>query len=181
MGQVLPLPELPENFPYFQRPPGLPETCTDAQLCEAVKSYLAGSDLPTLALMLGVPQRSVRYWLDSKEWGSLVALLLPEFRGVMSGQLTRVASLALNQLEARLRDGDQVFNQQGAYVGRREIRGRDLATIATAVLEQQVKLEKIIGGITNDDNVISLDKLAQGLKRYAEAKDITGEAVRDSA
>jgi hypothetical protein len=99
----------------------------------------------------------------------------------MSGQLTRVASLALNQLEARLRDGDQVFNQQGAYVGRREIRGRDLATIATAVLEQQVKLEKIIGGITNDDNVISLDKLAQGLKRYAEAKDITGEAVRDSA
>ena len=181
MGSVLPLPDLPDNFPHFERPPGLPLTCSDAQLCETVKSYLAGAEPAVLAQMLGVPKASVRYWLDSREWGSLVAMLLPEVRGVMSGQLTRVASLALNQLEARLREGDQVFNQQGEYVGRREIRGRDLATIATAVLEQQVKLEKIIGGITNDDNVISLDKLAQGLKRYAEAKDITGEAVRDSA
>jgi hypothetical protein len=181
MGEVLPLPDLPENFPRFERPPGLPLTCSDAQLCETVKSYLAGAEPAVLAKMLGVPGKSIRYWLDSREWGSLVAMLLPEVRGVMSGQLTRVASLALVQLEARLRDGDQVFNQQGEYVGRREIRGRDLATIATAVLEQQVKLERIIGGITDDKNVISLDKLAAGLKRYAEAKDITGEAVRDSA
>jgi hypothetical protein len=161
---------LPDNFPVFVRPPGLPATCSDAQLLEAAKAYLCGTDPETLAKMLGVPVVGLRYWTDSREWGQLIEFIRPEVAGILIGQTTRVASLALVQLEDRLVKGDQVFNQQGEYVGRREIRGKDLAEIATKVLEQQKNLERSIGKITDDDNALSLKKLAAALTNYAEAK-----------
>jgi len=169
MGNVIPL-ELPPNFPVFTRPPGLPETCSDAQLLEAAKAYLCGTDNPTLAKMLGVPVAGIRYWTDSREWGQLIEFIRPEVAGILIGQTTRVASLALVQLEDRLVKGDQVFSQQGEYVGRREVKAKDLAEIATKVLEQQKNLERSIGKITDDENSLSLRKLAAALESYAEQK-----------
>jgi hypothetical protein len=173
--------DLPTNFPLFSRPAGLPATCSDAMLCEAVKAYLLGTDEKTLGRMLGVPTKSVRYWTDSKEWAALVDLHAPELKQMLKGQLTRVASMTLRQLEDRLTYGDQVFDQKGEFVRRREVKGRDLAEIATRVLEQRANLEKLIGDLRDDKDSISLQKLAQGLKRYAEAKDISGEASLDPA
>jgi len=166
MGEVIPLPQ----FPVFNRPPGLPETCSDEQLCEAVKIHLCGGTHAAIAKLLSVPEKAVRYWVDSREWGQLTALLKPEVAGILIGQTTRVASLALTQLEDRLLNGDEVWNQQGEIVGMRKIKGRDLAEIATKVLEQQKNLERSIGKITDDENTISLKKLATALTNYAEAK-----------
>ena len=170
MSQAANIVNLPDNFPVFARPVGLPLTCSDAQLLETVKAFLCGVPNATLAGMLGVPEFAVRYWLDSREWGGLVAMLKPEVAGILIGQTTRVASLALVQLEERLRKGDQVFNQQGVMTGRREIKAKELAEIATKVLEQQKNLERSIGKVTDDENALSLKKLADALTNYAEAK-----------
>ncbi len=171
-------PDLPVAFPVFARPPGLPQTCTDAMLCEAVKCFLLGTDEKTLARMLCVPKSAVRYWTDSKEWAALIKMYTPEIESMLKGQLTRVASMALRQLEDRLNDGDQVFNQQGECVARRELKGRELAEIATRVLEQRANLEKLVGDLGDDKEKLSIQDLAVGLKKFVQAKDVTAESRR---
>ena len=178
-------PPLPDSFPTFVRPPGLPYTCTDEMLLEAVKCYLIGTDEKTLARMLCVDTKSVRYWTDSREWAALIELQTPELKMMLKGQLTRVASMTLRQLEDRLTYGDQVFDMTGKFVRRREIKGRDLSEIMTRVLEQRANLEKVIGNMTDPDGKLDLQEIADGLAQYAKqkrfdaSKEIEGDATTE--
>ena len=178
MGEVL---RIPESLPMFRRPPGLPATCSDEDLEEAVKASLCGADDKSLAKLLKVPSSAVKYWTDSKEWGGIVALLLPEVQSILKGQLTRLASTALTQLDERLQKGDPIYDLTGEYKGRKKLKARDLADIAVKVMEQQRALERSIGDISDDENRISLDKLAKALKKAGEEReiDVTPQRVTD--
>jgi len=178
MGQVL---AIPDSIPQFRRPPGLPLTCTDEDLSEAVKAHLCGANDDSLAELLHVPARSVKYWTDSKEWAAITALFLPDVQLILKGQLTRLASSALNQLDERLQNGDPVYNLQGEYAGRKKLKARELADIAIKVMDEQRALEKSIGKIGDDEGKISLEKLARALKKAAEDSEIDVTPTRVEA
>ena len=173
---------VPKSLPQFVRPPGLPLTCSDDQLLEAVKAYMCGATKDSLAPMLGVPAIAVAHWTDSREWGELVRLVTREVRGVLSGQLTRCASLSLKELADRLQHGEIVYQTSDdgeTTTIRRALKAKELSTIAREVLEQQERLEKLLGNIRDDDDKVDLRKLAKSLENYARmGRDVTEESKR---
>lgn len=175
MGEVV---QIPASL-RFVRPPGLPVTCSDEQLLEAVKAYLCGAREDVLAPMLSVPEHAVKYWTDSREWGELTRYVLPEVRGILSGQLTRCASKALLELDERITDGDYRYDAGGALLGRTKLRAKELSLIATQVMEQSERLEKLLGNLKDSDDSLTLQELANALETIArKPKDISGEAER---
>jgi hypothetical protein len=175
---------LPEVLPFARRPPGLPATCSDTDLAEAVKAYLCGASEETLAGMLKVPTHAVKHWLDCREWGVLCQTLRPEVEGVLGGQMTRLASLAFVQLEDRIVKGDPVIGANGEVLTDDEgnprfkpLKGKELSLIATQMLETRAKIKPQDPNKKDDD--LTLLDLARSLKKYAEAKDISGEARRE--
>jgi hypothetical protein len=175
MGDVLPI---PASLPMFRRPPGLPRTCSDEDLLEAVKASLCGAQPEELADLLRVPKSAVRYWVSSKEWNALKQYVWPDLKGVLHTELVSVRSNILKQIAERVREGDPQFNMRGELVGYRPIKARDLTEMLVRTSEIIHVIEKEIGGIRDDEGNISLKELAEGLKRYAQAKDVTVEAAR---
>jgi hypothetical protein len=173
-AQIIPI---PESLPQFRRPVGLPYTCTDEMLLEAVKVSLVGGEPAEIAKLLNVPRETLRHWMGSKEWNYLKDWVWPEIKGVVHTELVGVRSKIIRQIGERLTTGDAQYDMRGELVGYRPIKARELADMLTKTSEVIHQIEKEIGGIRDDDGKISLNELAAGLKRYAQAKDVTPESA----
>jgi hypothetical protein len=168
-AQVIPI---PESLPQFRRPPGLPMTCSDATLLDAVKASLCGSGPEDLAPMLGVPVNAVRHWVASKEWNQLKQWVWPDLKGLVHTELVSIRSNLIMKIAQRVKEGDPQYDMRGEFVGYREIKAKDLGVMLLQTSEVIHQIEKEIGVIRDDDGKISLHELAAGLKAYARDKDM---------
>ena len=168
MGSVIPLQEQPP----LRRPSGLTKECSDLDLTKAVKAYLSGASQEALADLLHVPVPTVRHWTDTREFRALVTEELTDTRLIIKGQLTRLSTKALAELDDRLQNGDDHYTLMGEYLGKRPLKAKDISDIARTVLDQQRQLEKAIGIVADDTGKISLEKLAKALKKAAEDSEI---------
>ena len=157
----------------FIRPPDLPFTCSDADLVEAVQLWLLGAKNAEVAHKLGIPSVAVKHWATSSGWKYLEECVRGEVRRVAHGQITRLAAQALGKLETAIELGDPVIGVDGEVLGHKPVKAKDMAAIASTLIEKQLEIESRLGLAHNDENVIDLRELAEGLKRYARAKDVT--------
>jgi hypothetical protein len=168
-AQASPAPQAVE----FVRPPDLPFTCSDADLLEAVQLWLLGAKNAEVAAKLNVPGTSVKAWVTSAGWKYLEECLRGEVRKVAHAQVTRLTAQALGKLETAIEMGDPVIGVDGEVKGHKPVKARDMAQIASTLLERQLEMEERLGLKRNEDNLIDMRELAEGLKRYAKAKDVT--------
>ena len=160
----------------WTRPRGLPATCTDEELFEAVELWLLGEKPTILAELLHVKPDQLRQWIASKSWQALAKSFALGVQASISSSLTRLKAQALVELADRVNGGDYIVRLDGTPVlnettgvpVRRPMRGRDLLEVFAKVSDCQLQLEKAIGNIKDDTNgQISLEKLAAGLAFYA--------------
>lgn len=96
-----------------------------------------------------------------------------EVRQVVYGRVSRLASQALDKLETAIELGDPVIGVDGEVRGHKPVKARDMASIASVLLERQLEMEERLGLKRKEENLIDMRELAEGLKRYAKAKDVT--------
>lgn len=168
------------NALTIKRPHGLPKTCSDAALLEAVKAWLLGEPPRVVAEFLNVPIKTLPHWINSKEWNVIVSAAYLELQGYAHSKLGRLVNLSLAELADRLENGDEHVTKDGVVV-HIKIKGRDLATIATMLMDKQTEVKKRLDGIPDkEDTFHELFELAAKL-RYANAKEIQGESVEQPA
>ena len=165
----------------IKRPSGLPASWTDEALFAAVRAHVFGGNVGAI---LSISDDEVRHWTTSYQWGMLTKLVMPQVKDVLASQMARIGAHALAKVDQRIEEGDPVINLDGSPKldedGRqvyRPLKAKDLADIATRVLAEQRALESKLGPIHDDEGRISLDKLARGLARYANATEIIGESA----
>lgn len=172
----------------FDRPPGLPATCTDANLLDAVKASIAGATDEDLAPLLHVPPQAVKWWVASAEWNAIKTHVLPAMKGLFHTQLCGIRSSVIQKLAERVRLGDPIYtnlgepalNEQGEQLYR-PIKAKELAGILVQTSEVLHNLEVEIGVVADDRGIIDLDDLAIALANIAKAghgTDITAESKR---
>lgn len=165
----------------FERPKGLPETCSDADLLDAVKASLCGATHEELARLLGVPEIGVRYWLASPEWTKIKDHVWPELKGVVHTELCGIRSELIVQLVDRVRNGDPVYSAAGKELFRRKVKARDLATMLVQSTDVIHELEREIGKFTDPEGRMELADLQKALRYYAQQQgplDITPNVER---
>ncbi len=165
----------------IKRPVGLPSSWTDEALFAAVKAHVFGGNV---AQILGISDAEVAHWTKSYQWGQLTATVMPEIKAVLRVQMARIASSSLAKLDQRITEGDPVINldgspklDDGGNQVYRPLSAKVLADVATRVMAEQRALEAKIGPVHDDEGRISLEKLAKGLARYANATEVIGEVV----
>lgn len=175
MGQVINLVDA-----SFRRPADLPCTCSDAHLLEAVRGWMLNAPSEQVARLLCIKPAQLPSWINSHGWQQIVLLLREDVRAISYGAYGRLGLKAFKELEDRIDQGDPImgFDDDGdggkipVVVGRRPIKGKDLAEIISRLSAQQEVLEKRLGLTKDDDGDISLRDLANSLKRFAQAKEI---------
>lgn len=176
------------RFPgEIARPPGLPKTCSDADLMDAVIASMCGAELEELAPLLHVPPEAVRWWVGTPEWVALKRQVSPRIKETVHTELSGVKARAVRELGKRLRDGDvavdrktgePLFNEDGSYV-MVPVNAAVVANILRTSTEVLHELERDIGSIRDEKGDISLNQLVDGLRNLSKlsaAKDITGTA-----
>ena len=165
-------PDLPEDVVRLPavRPKGLPRTCSDEELYEAVKAWLQGLPAENVAEMLGVKPAAVAFWVDSPEWRQVVSLVLPEVEADSKGKLLRTMSLSLDELEKRIREGNPVINYEGVEVGRSPVKAKDLAGIAKILSDMKDNVNA--GG---GKGKLNLRDLASYLENMVKGRLVEGE------
>ena len=159
-----------EDLAEFQRPADLPRTCTDRDLIEAVKEYLCGASYSELAAMLHIPAATVKQWVRARGWRQIEVLLREQVRELAHNSLSRITHKAFVQLESRLETGDAVYNFAGEQVGFRPIRGKDLAVIASTLIDKQHDVERRMKGEVDESTMVDLNELAKTLAYYAQKR-----------
>lgn len=166
----------------FARPAGLPDKWTDDEaLLRAVRAYVVGGNP---ADHLPMTDAEVRFWTNSYQWAKLTALVVPEIKETLRGHLSRISHKAVTELSERIENGDEVLNIDGSpklnedgEPIRRKLKARDLADIAQKMMSEQRALESKIGGYTDDDGKVSLEKLARGLMKLATIQEVPGDII----
>jgi len=163
MGDVV---RLEDKGEARERPPGLPATCTDAALKDAVRDYLLGESFENLAKRLGVTKGFPEGWQRSPLWGALAVDLLPEAQDLLRGRLTRSLAQTLNLIDARIAHGDVGYTREGEKYTR-ELSALTLATLASRLAEIQRGIEKIDDSKPPQDGRMDLNELAKALRHRA--------------
>lgn len=165
----------PFAAPIFARPLGLPRSCSDEALCEAVFLHCTGGDDEVVAALLGVPSKALPYWTQSEEWGQIKELLRPHLRGIADTKLTRLINLSLGELEDRLLHGEKVgFERTNNETGkvlpevRRPLSSKTLVTVLNTLMEKQFLIQRVIDGKDGTNVSPELEKLAETLAAYGK-------------
>jgi hypothetical protein len=166
-----------KDLATFNRPDDLPRTCSDAELIEAVKEYLCGANNEEVGALLHVEPATVKQWVGSRGWRTVEALLRDQVREVSLSALSRITHKSFVQLQDRIDTGEPMYNWEGQLVGYKPIKAKDLAIIASTLVDKQHEVERRMKGELPDSTKVDLNKLARALENYARMKVVNGEVI----
>ena len=152
------------------RPVGLPRTCSDEDLTDAVKAWLVGEPPEKVSALLGVKKSALSAWTQSEEWNRLAGLLMPVVEGQSRGGITRTLSITLERLEDVVTNGNPLVSNEGEIIGRVPVKAKDLAGIAKTLYD--IKESSSAAGVSGN---IKLSSLMKSLERFANATEITDD------
>ena len=115
---------------------------SDSQKMEAVKYWLVVGDMKKVAVDLNIPYDTVKSWKYSKWWGAGVNDLRTESTIQLSGNLKKLAEMALETTIDRLENGDYFYDQKTGQMVRKPVPMREANKVAHAMLDLHIKLDK---------------------------------------
>lgn len=151
---------------------------SEKQRIEAVTTWLATGNLTLTAAAINIPLDTVQRWRRTPWWNELVESIRSEENLQLDGKLAKVVNKSVDQLLDRVENGDFQYDQKTGQLVRKPISARDAAKVTTDMIDRrellQGRKEKQVEGTKKVEE--HLLKLAEEFKRFAEAKQVKGEA-----
>ena len=164
------------NGPEFKRPADLPFTCSDDNLLEAVRSYLAGERPVVVCKLLGIKVVHLQHWVSARGWKFLEGCVREEVNMVAHSTVTRLMHRCFGLIDERLEKGDPIYDMEGAVIGYRAVKVKDLGAIAATLYEKMRDIEDRTSGVKHEEN-LTLRELADSLRNYVQAKNLERTAI----
>ena len=116
---------------------------TASQGLEMVRGYFLSGNLKTEAMRMGIRYEVAKRASRELWWQEELAALEREAKLLQRAKLSGMLTKAMEELEDRLENGDQVLvkSKDGAHLERVPLGGRDLAVIASTLFEKRSALE----------------------------------------
>jgi len=151
--------------------------------CKALRAWAAGFDLSDVALILALPVSGVIDLMETDEWRQLRTELQPQIEQELAAQMLRVASSGVRQIQERVDQGEPQVDKMGVPLQdengdpiRRRLSTRDLASVTTTVMNARSLLGIKESAEDKDKDPLNLREVADALKRFVRAKEITPTA-----
>lgn len=152
---------------------------SDRQKMEACTTYLLTGSWVATSAATNIPLDTIKKWGASQWWKDMEEEVRRSSRMQLQGRLKQIVDKSINHLEDRLDNGDFVYDSKSGKVVRRPIPARTLSTVVSNSIDKAVLLEKLqTAPVQNQDQISSrLAKIQEEFKRFAKAKEISGNAV----
>jgi hypothetical protein len=152
--------------------------CSDAELIEAVQSWMCGAPDAEVEKILNCNRKNMlKQYVKRRGWQYLVETIREDVRRIALSSITRVTNRCLTMIEERIETGDPVYDGEGNIVGRRAVRVRDLGNIASQMIDRQGMLEK--GLSRTDEEPMTRAQIAESLRNWLHSKRASESKIID--
>jgi len=162
--------------PEFVRPADLPCICSDAELLDAVQTWLCGGTKGEVAKLLHIRPQTLSDWTSATGWKFLEECVRDDVRKVAHSNLTRIVHRCFGLIDDRLEKGDPIYSLDGEVVGYRAVKVKDLGQIAATLYDKIHELEDRTSG-ANEEEQLTLRELAESLKNWAQVKRLETASI----
>lgn len=139
---------------------------SDSQKLETVKTWLLTGNLAMTAVMLHIPDDTVRRWSKTTWWAQIVDDLHQEDQLLLSARLKKIVDKSFDVIEDRLDKGDFVYDQKTGQMRRKLVNMRDAHKVAIDLVDKREKLLSGHGPRASEEQVA--DKLLKLAEKFAE-------------
>lgn len=152
----------------------------EADKARAVAAYSVTGSFSKAATIVGIPEITIRSW-SKQEWFSEELLRAKQAdTDELGSTFTRLAKLALVQLEDRLENGDEVVTKEGKVIQKR-ISAKEAAIVAgVAVDKRKILFEQPIT-VASQSSAEKLLTLMEQFIKFNKAKEIKGEVLAEDS
>ena len=127
---------------------------------QAVMAYITTGNSKQAQKYCIVPANTIRYWkANASWWPEAVAYAKQQKQEELDAKLTKIIDLAVDQVEDRLINGDEVLTKNG--IERKKMSGKDAATTGAILFD---KRQLIRGDPTSRTEKVSVDESLAALK-----------------
>lgn len=127
-----------------------------------------------------IPYNTLLSWKKQEWWDKLEQQVITARNKELDTMMTNIMHKSMDELQDRLEYGDEVYNYKTGEMVRKKVGAKELATIVSTVWD---KRELGRGNATSRSESISreegLEKIEEQFKKFANAREIDGEAVRE--
>jgi len=156
---------------------------TDNFKYKAVLLYTQVGSLRAVGNALGIPECTMKEWHLKDWWKDFEDDLKAQTRHKLTGQMQVLKDKAIKIVEDRLDNGDFFFDQKEGVVVRKPINADVASNIMRVALDKHLQMEELA---LKDKQVETQEKVADRLmklgldfKRFAQAKEVTHDALHD--
>jgi hypothetical protein len=113
-----------------------------------VATMLATGNMAHAAREHKVDYSTLMDWKKRPWWPKLLAEVKQAARGELQTKMSKIVSKALDAVEDRIENGEVILNNKTGELLRKPASLRDVNTVASSMLTQQIQIEKLEKGAT---------------------------------
>ncbi len=164
----------------FCRPPDLAEgRFTDNELLQAVALWLTGRPANEIGHLLHCPSNLIRNWTNKEGWKYLARQAAEDVRSQTLSRTHRIAHAVFDRIEEAIERGDPIIGEDHTVIGYSPVRAKDLSQIASQMMTAAKDLGARIDSLGDEEQRISLKKLARALEKIADENQTSRAQVID--
>jgi hypothetical protein len=128
--------------------------------------------------LTAIPEATIRTWKQTEWWAEISERIVQEADEQLDTKLTSIVDKAVEALNDRLDNGEEVYDIKSGKVIKKSVGAKDSAFIfATAVDKRQLLRGKATSRVEKVTIDTRLGRLAEQFKAFTNSKTIEGEIV----
>lgn len=147
------------------------------QKTDACALYCVYGDVDQVSEMTGIPAKVLREWKDEPWWKEIQKKVFVEQNEKLASRISGVLDRSLDHLVDRLDNGDYLWDVRKSKLVRKPVDTKVLANVFNTLVTRR---QLIRGEPTSITSQLAVDDrlklLAQQFEKFANAKEIEGEA-----
>lgn len=153
--------------------------CSKQKKIEAAVAYVFSGSANKAAQAIGVSKPTILAWKNKSDWWPyLIAHLKEQHDEDLEARTTNILTKALDSVEDRIANGDQIMNYKTGEMEYKPISGKDLTIIFGTLYDKRQLMRReptAIADNTSEDQ--RLRQLAEEFAKFTQARTIDSTAT----
>lgn len=134
----------------------------DQQKIEAVQMYVLHGNIRLVSRILGIEDRTLRYWKTTEWWKEVESELRAQENIQLTSNLKKQVDKAMELVQDRLENGDWIYDPRTGEMRRKPVPLRDAHKVVTDFIDRRHKL------ITTEEAKVQADDIKKRLANLAK-------------
>lgn len=164
--------------PVRGRRAGRRDHYSEKEKLNAVCVFAVAGNSRRVAELTKIPEATIRAWKSTEWWADAMSRIITEQDEELNSKLTKLVDKAVDEVNDRLENGNYVYNPKLDKLVRKPVDAKELAIVTAISIDKRQLLR---GQPTSRTETISQDerlkKLSDQFKRFAQAKEVTQDAI----